>query len=285
MNNVVNRIEKTNQVGSVSLLSDTPSEPKQDRLDYQAYCDAIISIIQGLPSDTPFTMGIFGSWGSGKTTLLKMIQCDLDKQKKHSIWVNVWKFGNDEDVWKSFLQALLIRVKGELPWYKKWLFHLGLINKRMNWVEIGNKIPELIVKIVITVIPLYLSLTGFVVPSKIYTLNSIKNVIPAMGGTVLGALLAWFLILQPYLQAVNEKVKIDLQGLVKGAPLKKRVSLLEEFNSYFEIMVKSLISKKEKITVFIDDLDRCPPERIVQVLELNKAFLGFAKLCLSYWDG
>jgi hypothetical protein len=272
-NNLSNVFEdKDGRADPICMLPDTPAEPSQDILDYRTYSDAIVSLIKGLPSDAPFTMGIFGSWGSGKTTLLRMIRDELNKQKMRSLWVNVWKVGNDEDVWKAFLQALLLNVKEELPWYKKWLFHLGLLNKRLDWAEISKRIPELIFKVVIVVIPFYFSLTGLVIPSEIYVSNTTVKVISA-AGTVLGTLLGWFLLLQPYLQAVNERVKIDLQGLVKDAPLKKRVSLLEEFNSFFEIMVKSLIGKKEKLTIFVDDLDRCPPERMVQVLDSIKLFL------------
>jgi pantothenate kinase-related protein Tda10 len=81
--------EEINHTELVSLLSDAPAEPEQDILDYQAYCDAIVSLIRGLPLGSPFTMGIFGNWGSGKTTLLKMIRSELSKQNSPSIWINV----------------------------------------------------------------------------------------------------------------------------------------------------------------------------------------------------
>lgn len=264
--------EENNQVESVSLLSDNPAEPEQDILDYQTYCDAIASLIRDLPLGAPFTLGIFGSWGSGKTTLLKMIRGALTKQKRQSIWVNVWKVGNDEEVWKAFLQAVLIAVKKELPWYKRWMFHIGLLNRQMDWTEISKKLPELLVKIAIVIVPLYFSLLNIVLPDKFYTSSDSIKVI-SVSGTLFGAILGWLLLLRPYLEAVNERVKVDLQGLVKTSPLKKRVSLLEEFTSFFEIMVLSLIGKKEKLTVFIDDLDRCPPERMVQVLDAIKLFL------------
>ena len=55
--------------------------------------DVICEFIES--TNTPFTIGIKGSWGSGKTSLLQMIKGELDKTKGkikfHQIWVNAWE--------------------------------------------------------------------------------------------------------------------------------------------------------------------------------------------------
>src|SRR5215212_10576865 len=110
-------------------LSDAPA--KNDLLQYIDYQNVICALIQQLdaerkatrddePSDgTALTIGIFGSWGIGKTTLLKLVQNELTDQGTESIWVNVWKLGNEEDIWAAFLQALLLRIKKKMPWYRR----------------------------------------------------------------------------------------------------------------------------------------------------------------------
>ena len=73
-------------------------------------------------------------------------------------------------------------------------------------------------------------------------------------------------MLQPYINSVRKRVKIDLTNLVKPFPLKERVSLIGQFRIDFENIIKSLVGKKRKVVVFIDDLDRCSPGNIVEVL-------------------
>lgn len=125
--------EQRNATDNLNWLPDTPACLDRDLLDYRSYSDTIVSIIRGLPQTAAFTLGIFGSWGIGKTSLLKMIRTALGRHGIHSIWVNVWKIGtNEEDVWRAFLQALLMDVKHDLPWYNKWLFHLGLLGRQIN---------------------------------------------------------------------------------------------------------------------------------------------------------
>lgn len=254
----------------IKLLSDTPA--KDDILDYSAYQDAIVSIVRGLSPNSAFTIAVFGDWGSGKTTLLRMIRNELKSLNIKSVWVNVWQFGNEEDVWKAFLQAILLNVKEEMSWSKRLLFNLGLLRRRIDWQEINNKLPELVIRLIIVIVPLYLSLSNLI-PSTTSAQSTSTGQVVAVAGTISASLLGWFLLLQPYLQAVKDRVKIDLQGLTKSSPLKKRVTLLEEFKNFFEIMTESLIGKNGQLVIFIDDLDRCPPDRIVGVLDAIKLFL------------
>ena len=253
-----------------SFLSDSPAD--SDVLDYKAYRDAIISIISGLTADASLTVGVFGAWGSGKTTLLKMIRDELAKQKTQTIWVNVWQFANEEDVWTAFLQSLLLKIKKEIPLLRRFLFDLGLFRRRINWEKVSQKIPELVVRVVIVVVPLLISLFYLR-----FSDQSQPGKIVAGAGTLVGTVLGWFLLLQPYLKAIRERVKVDLTGLVKSSELRERVSKLDQFKTYFEDMVASLVGEQGRAIIFVDDLDRCPPDRIVQVLDAIKLFLDIPR--------
>ena len=68
-------------------------------------------------------------------------------------------------------------------------------------------------------------------------------------------------------------MKIDLTGVMKDSPLKERVSVLDQFKALFEDMIIALAGRRGRVVVFVDDLDRCPPERIVQVIDAIKLFL------------
>ena len=254
---------------SVMILSDLPA--KKDMLGYAAYRDALFSLITDWNTESPLTIGIFGDWGSGKTTLLDLLKQKLDLENINTIWIDVWQFGTDQEIWKAFLQAVLISVKRAMPWYKRLLYHLGIIRKHINKVVFWQKMIEIGFKIAIVIVPLCFSLSALI-PTFAKGSSAPQIAFPAtgvIGSTVLG----WYLIFKPYFKAVKERVSVNLKGLIQSSPLKERVSVSQEFKKFFKVMVKSWVGQTGRLVVFIDDLDRCPPQRIVQVLDAIKLYL------------
>lgn len=48
---------------------------EEDKLGFKDYADGVIDIIENISKeDTPFTIGIFGSWGSGKTSFMQIME-------------------------------------------------------------------------------------------------------------------------------------------------------------------------------------------------------------------
>jgi GTPase SAR1 family protein len=250
----------------ISFLTDIPAE--NDILDYHAYRDALVSIIDGLDSRAPLTVSVFGEWGSGKTTLLQMVREELKNRDVPTIWVNVWQFGNEEDVWSAFLQSILLKVKQETPWVKRLLFSFGLLRRQIKWNEVGKRVPEFLFRVLIVIVPLFISLTF-----RAKADQSVSSTVTVGAGTILSAVLGWLLVFQPYVNAVRSRVKVDLKGLVRSSKLRERISLLDQFKTDFEDMIVSLVGREGRLVIFVDDLDRCQPDRIVQVLDAIKLFL------------
>jgi hypothetical protein len=269
-------LQESSQISSSNdtalLLPDTPlATPKADLLHYMDYGNTLVSVIERWDADSTLTVGIFGDWGSGKTTLLNLMRDELERRNTQSIWVDVWKYGNEEDVWAAFLQALLHMVKRKMPWYRRLLFHVGLLGWQVNWEEVPRRAFELLGRIAIVVVPLYLSLSNLLLSDQ--PVQSPAGTAAAGAGTFLSGILAWYLVVQPYVQEIKKRVRVDLTQLIRTSPLKDRVSVLDDFRTFFEAMVASCVGRKGRLVVFVDDLDRCPPERIVDVLDSLKLFL------------
>ena len=72
------------------------------------------------------------------------------------------------------------------------------------------------------------------------------------------------------IESIKEKVWDDI---------KKINSLSEDLSGYIEEALENDPSKRERLVIFIDDLDRCLPEQCVEVFESIKLFLN-SKNCV-----
>jgi hypothetical protein len=95
----------------VSKFSDVAVGLSEDKLGFRDYADGVIAILESLSKeDTPFTIGIFGSWGSGKTSFMQIMQELLRGRGYETIFFKSWEYGNEEKLWIPFM----IKVVDEL---------------------------------------------------------------------------------------------------------------------------------------------------------------------------
>ncbi len=88
----------------VSKFSDVAVGLSADKLGFRDYADGVIATLESLSQeDTPFTIGIFGSWGSGKTSFMQIMQELLESRGYETIFFNSWEYGNEEKLWIPFM--------------------------------------------------------------------------------------------------------------------------------------------------------------------------------------
>ena len=95
----------------VSKFSDGAVGLSEDKLGFRDYADGVIATMESISKeDTPFTIGIFGSWGSGKTSFMQIMQELLESRGYKTIFFKSWEYGNEEKPWIPFM----IKVVDEL---------------------------------------------------------------------------------------------------------------------------------------------------------------------------
>jgi hypothetical protein len=105
----------------VSKFSDVAVGLSEDRLGFRDYADGVIATLESISKeDTPFTIGIFGSWGSGKTSFMQIMRELLERKGYKTIFFKSWEYGNEEKPWIPFM----IKVVDEL-------FEKGLDKKEL----------------------------------------------------------------------------------------------------------------------------------------------------------
>ena len=226
---------------------------QKDLLGTKVYVEALKNIIKNC--DTPYTIGIFGSWGSGKSSIIKTLKEDLKDEEKIGFFIyDAWKYSNDD-----FRRTFILELRKTF----------GLDTKDEEELFYKDKIEDikLIPKIDFISIIFFIITAGILI--LIYGLLS-KNwksiVLPSFS---FSALLTWILSIFRN-SVVHHKIAIMTPKLF--APEKFE----EKFKKSIEEIIKKLKNKKEeekKIIIAIDNIDRCHKEQVLEILQTIKTFL------------
>ncbi|MCA1899879.1 MAG: SUMF1/EgtB/PvdO family nonheme iron enzyme [Chloroflexi bacterium] len=238
-----------------STVSDQPvSQGRQDALDFLPYARALAKIAQ--TGGTPLTIGVFGGWGAGKTSLMRMIQDSLpDSHTK--VWFNAWKYDKEEALWRAFLTAVLSAMKAKAE-------------QSGNPSEEFDKLQSL----------LYRSM-------EFEKLGGVKIDLPKLGGAFAKSAVNFSLSFLPggeALKKLSEALQSNSTDSLNEAAdaisrertklYVEQISSLEQFQSRFaELVQTQILENDSRLVVFVDDLDRCLPEKAIEVLEAIKLFL------------
>ena len=228
-------------------------ETNIDYLNFGYLVDLIVEIAMNREL-TPSTIGLYGDWGSGKSSLMKLAQDrieELSKSKKKKdddtpktlcIEFNGWLFEGYEDTKTSLCGTILDTLADE---------------KRFG-PEVAEKAKELIKKIDFKKLigkgvkfGLDYLLTGGIGALTDLTLSSILNSLKDKSGSI-------------------ESKDIE-EILAKFKTEGKTRTEIKKFRDDFKQLLED--SKVENVVVFIDELDRCSPDTVLDVFEAMRLFL------------
>jgi hypothetical protein len=261
----VSEVKRASQ-SAYPLLDDQPSA--LDSLDFTSYVQALKDIITHNETRTPFTLGIFGRWGMGKTTLMKMLEKDLNQDGITTIWFNAWQYSNEDELWAAFLQSILNKIQNSLGSIKLPIFKMKLLLKRIKWNDVPNLVLQFLFRIIIAILPIL-----FINPASQQLTPLAKSMIN-LGGNAISVTLAYLILLKPILDSVRKNTTINMSDFQQASNYQEHIAFLDKFREHFSDVVQSLPQKGGKrLAIFIDDLDRCSPERTIQVLDAIKLFV------------
>lgn len=257
----------TNQ--KIAKGDDRPIEDKgQDKFGFQGYASVLTNRI--LQAHPPLTIGIFGSWGSGKSSLMNLIKeniADDPNNKIHTLELNVWELSNQEEVWHAFIQTLFGMVSKKLWWGKK-----------IDWRKFVKLLFKNILKIFIVIVPVILGGLLQVNPEEmdwdfvIKVLSFGDTTLALDGSAMVGYLAALYFVLKPAFKEARNAVNFDVKSVLKYDSYEAQITELTNLKNRFEKMVKAWVKNEGRLLVFIDDLDRCTPDKIPDVIEAIKLF-------------
>jgi hypothetical protein len=263
----------------------------KDQLDYQTYARAFAQILASPHTKPPLTIGLYAAWGMGKSFLMNKIKEELRAKERrsrendqtelcfHFIDFNAWEYSTSDNLWAGLITSLYGQVeKAYKPWqiYRfRWTkrFRKNL-RKTFGWGGVFTLLG----------LALALFLDEGTAGQVTDVFSNLQNLFGTafLSGSTLAALIAFLRAARDLLDSTAPRSK-ELQSMVSRKDFSTQIGFMDEIKGEIADML-TLIRDIEKgkravrFVIFVDDLDRCPPSKAVEVLE---AIL----LLLSYQEG
>lgn len=218
------------------------SEAELDFLNFNYLAEQVVEISKD-DKLSPATIGIYGDWGSGKSSLMKMIKKSLDTDKNTlTVEFNGWLFEGYEDAKTALCGTILDEMH----------------KHETRFVKAKNKIKDLLDKVDEGKLlskgvkyGLDFLLTGGIGTVTELTLTGLISAVKQKAGTVS----------EDEIKKVVDTLKADDT---------KRTEI-KNFRKTFKEVFEDC--KGERLVVFIDELDRCTPDTILDIFEAIRLFL------------
>jgi len=216
-------------------------ETNIDLLGHEKIAQTVIEII-GDNHLRPLTIGIYGDWGVGKSSILSILQSKVKAEKdgkvsnSHCIMFNGWLFQGYEDA-KSALMETVVSELASLQRTDKKIQKLAKsLLGRINWLKVAK----------FTAGAVLTGLTG----------------LPVAG--IMGEAIA---------RTKKMMETTDEDSMIKDQEEGDETvtSQINAFRKEFKELIEA--STVDHIIVLVDDLDRCLPKSVIEILEAIRLFL------------
>jgi len=215
-----------------------------------------------------------------------------------TVWFNAWKYQTSEQIWAGMAHCIISQVTARMTPLERELFWLRLHARRINTDEVRRKIHELLLRmfvpaaLVIVVVcavvfwvamalrlslPWRWTIQGFAVLSGL--IGVIWKARETLGEKAAGTMKE--LVREPdyegkmgYLHLVESDIREVLNLVTEAGVTETPTGAKAPASSGAEdAALKGRSSTKSPLVVFVDDLDRCAPNKVAEVVEAINLFL------------
>ena len=218
------------------------SEADFDFLNFNYLAEQVVEISKD-DKLSPATIGIYGDWGSGKSTLMKMVKKSLDADKNTlTVEFNGWLFEGYEDAKTALCGTILDEMRTHETLFAKGKEKIKALLKKVD----GGMLLSKGVKYGLDFL-----LTGGIGTVTELTLTGIISAVKQKAGDV-----------------SEDEVKKVIDAF-KTEETKR--AEIKNFRKTFKEVFENC--KGERLVVFIDELDRCTPDTVLEIFEAIRLFL------------
>ena len=265
------------------LRPDSPVQSEaEDRFNFVPIAEALARFFLNSDTMPPFTAAITGAWGSGKSSLMNLIKERLAKGRTKTVWFNAWHYQNEPSIFAALLKNVVEQAVPPIWNPRWWGFY-----RRLIWRRTKNR------WLIASLLALWLGISWGVYhsPNRQTAVQSMQQHAKSTDITnesLPDKINGWISDFQPYLPGLSivfsaittalavlkaaqgfgvkpESLLVEAGKGVSIGDLGAKVSFQLRFAEQFRDVTEAFNDKQ--IVIFIDDLDRCRPEKIMEILE------------------
>jgi photosystem II stability/assembly factor-like uncharacterized protein len=246
--------------------ADSPVETlRNDALGYGPLVSRLARFIQNPRTTPPLVMAVQAPWGMGKSSVMSMLRSELRaKRSAVCVWFNAWHHQKEDELLAYLMDAVQRQVA------PSWFSAVGL-RFRFNLLRVRMfSSPERFLLTVAAVACL---------PMAVAFGSGWEKVLPWLAG---GGLVAMNLLRsfsadpQKLLKEAPRSIWKSAVDLVAFPTLQGKTDVRFQFMKELKEVAAALLP--QRLVIFLDDLDRCRPEQVVDILEAIN-FLSSAAPC------
>ncbi len=204
-----------------------------------------------VPHLLPLTVGVLGDWGSGKSSLLRIARRELEAHEGQPyvcVEFSPWQYEDYDDVKSALMRTVLdacearIADVGTAEDASGMRRFLGTLGRRSRSLGRG---------------------AAAVAPAATQILGAVD---PSLADSTAVE------VTQAALDAAKPLLAGETDDPGASTPVQHEIRDVQQFREAFQRLVASL-EGVEAVVVFVDDLDRCLPETVVDTFEAIRLFL------------
>ena len=225
------------------VFSDKPlGADDEAEFQFDTYSDTLARLILSRDTQVPLTISISGEWGSGKTSLMRILQDKLNATQKSKDRKELSFVHADElkDYDKRFRPCRTV-------WFNPW--------KYSRQEEMFVALTELVLR--------EMEKKGFLQKVRAALADPKQKKFNLFGFSI---------------SAITQilsmgQMELDTSKYQEESRFRQHWAFYDEFQDFFKGLIDQFVEAEGVLVVLIDDLDRCLPSKIVQVLESTKLFM------------
>ena len=287
------------------LISDTFTAGETDVLQYDVIAQNLFAIMTDKGTNPPLNIGVFAPWGRGKTSLMKRLQSKFDEERKKiigpedpgfqklkgwrqmlrwlrndeskpdapklpyaTVWFNPWNYQSSDMIWAGMADAVIEQVVGQIP---------SRARKETFWMQLrlSRLAKERIRKDIQTRLLFYflqLSAWGglILLAFVFFFLNkAIPWALIGVGG--IGSIIA---SVASKINPLSKSISEEFDKYSEAPKYQEKTGTFHEVQADLNKVLDLCIDDTKPLVIFVDDLDRCSPSKVVEVVEAINVFIN-----------
>lgn len=189
----------------------------------------------------------------------------------YTVWLNAWKFDNQEEVWASLALATMEQIKQKhgLLWRLRFWWELTF-SRFSFWSGMWQVVKQFLLPLLFAIVATYYNTIMGSFDVQLDAFNQYGSPLLWTGALISGILSILSIFRDPF--------QIPLDKVFDRPNYKDKVKFLAHFENDFARIVRAATRngfgwKRSKLVIFIDDLDRCEPPKSADIVEAVNLFL------------